>query len=162
MASKINRFIDKLSLIDGYVAGVLLGFMTIVVFTELIVRGIGKPITATTEITSFIFPWVVGFSALPITRENQQMALTFVTSKFDGKTKWVFEILANLIVIWFSGTMFVGGIKLSSVLSSDSLPISGLSKAFVYSAIVLAFLGILVDYTMKTIGVVAHEKEKHQ
>jgi|LSQX01.1.fsa_nt_gb TRAP-type C4-dicarboxylate transport system permease small subunit len=161
MTAKINRFIDKLSIIDGYIAGVLLGIMTLVVFTELLVRGVGKPITATTEITSFLFPWIVGFSALPITRENQQMALTFITSKFKGRTKWVFEIITNLLVIWFSGTMFIGGIKLSYLLRADTLPISGISKVFVYSAIVMAFLGILVDYTMKTIAVVAREKENH-
>jgi len=154
MEKKINKCLDKISSVFAYIAGILLGIMTFIVFLELCVRGLGKPITATTEITSFLFPWVVGFSALPVTREGMQMALSIVTDRIKGKAKQIVVIISNSIVIWFAVTMLVGGIKLSVILRADRLPISGFSKASVYSAIVLAFVGILADYIMKTIGLI--------
>lgn len=148
---KIEKIIDKISKILIYIAAGLMAVLTCVITIELVVRALGMPMTATTELTSILFPWIVGLSSLAIARDEEHIALVFFKDNLNSKHRTVLELIINTIVIAFSFIMVIASIKFSFNFAMDKMPVLRISKAFVYVSVSFVFFGVMIDSVMRVI-----------
>lgn len=164
MNSDVNifeRIIEKTTNIIGIISGVLLGALTVVVFGEIVLREVfGKPFPPTNELTLILFPWLAFLAAINITKNEENISLTFFKDSLPTLIRNKVIILIRVSMLIFSVIMTVGSFKISRELSKQILPVLGVSKVFLYGSVFVSFLGISIVLVYQIYGLLFRKNDK--
>lgn len=155
LVESLDRLMAKISTVADYVAGFLLLVLTIDIFAEVVFRYIlGMPIRFSSELAMIVFPWMVFFSAVMITRADGHIGIVIFRHAQKGVRRKVVEVAVYLFMMAFSGVMLVAGWDLAMGLTSNTLPITGLPKTLLYLAVPMAFFLFVPTFLVRIAKVV--------
>lgn len=127
----------------------LFGEMVVVGMYQILTRFVlNNPSTISEELLTYSFAWMALFSAAYIFGKRDHMRMGFLADKVTGTAKKVLEIVIELLIIAFAGSVMVyGGITimgLTMTQTSASLPVTVgvLYTALPLSGIVIVIYGI--------------------
>ncbi len=98
----LRSFVRRLNMAMGYIAGLGIFIMGLILFYEVIARYvIGKPTVWSQEISLYIFIWAMLGSAGYTLAADKHIAIDFITTKLSPRMQYVTGIAAAL-----AGTIF--------------------------------------------------------
>lgn len=121
--------------------------MTIAIFAQVVNRNIFKiPVSGFEEVAKYCMIYMVMLGTELGLRDGTQIAVTSVIDKFHGVNRRVCYIVAKVIVILFSGVMFLSGVSMVSkqAQTGQTTPGLGLPMTVPYFSLVLGFGLIIV------------------
>lgn len=121
----LRKIVDR---ITEFLACVILAIMTILVTWQVITRYFLKaPSTVTEALAKYLFVWLVFVTAAYVIGKHEHMSLGFFVGKYPPKTRAVFGIVTEVIILIFVAIVLVYGggyIALNAMSQMDSaLPI---------------------------------------
>lgn len=156
----LDRPMSLICTVVDYLAGFLLLLLTIDVFSEVVFRYVlGMPIRFSSELAMIIFPWMVFFSAVMITRIDGHIGIVIFRNAQRGIRRKVVEIAIYLFMLAFSAVMLMAGWELAMGLTTNTLPITGLSKTLLYLAVPMAFLLFIPIFLIRIAKVVVADPD---
>lgn len=157
MRSLVLRLDRPLSIIcrtADYAAGFLILVLTIDVFAEVVFRYLlGMPIRFSSELAMIIFPWMVFLSSVMITWSDGHIGIVIFRHAQKGVRRKVVEVFIYLCMLGFSVVMLVAGWNLAVGVSGNVLPITGISKMFLYIAVPVAFFLFIPVFVIRILRV---------
>ncbi len=152
MVQKIDKGIEKFfsiictvfSSLNALMVIVLIGVVVLDIFSTLL----KYPITITSELTGLMFAWITGLSGVIIAIKGENIALTFIKDKFKGKAIHLFIYAVTLI---FCSIMFVSSIFINQQVTTQIMPLLGVSKSVIYSSMIVMFFLISVVTALQMI-----------
>ncbi len=140
---KIDGYLNKLKKVFETICGLLVAGLTVVVVSEVISRYfLGLPIAITGELTNVMFPWITGLAAIIITINQDNISLVILKDKLSPVPRYIVDIGIYLLCLAYSTMMTYSSVKLSFELKSQRMALLKISKAYLYGAIVIAFVFI--------------------
>jgi TRAP-type C4-dicarboxylate transport system permease small subunit len=160
----VNRLIERFTNVLAVVSSILMVVLTIVVFLDVFSRYIfNLPFTFTGELTALIFPWIVFFGTVIITKNDENVAITVFKEKcFAGKSGKYADLIIYLIMIFFSVFLIKSSFDLSVSVYRQTLPILGISKSWMYISETFAFCLVLLILIYKAILLFFDEKNMEE
>ena len=138
---------------DG-VAGFLILVLTIDVFAEVVFRYLlGMPIRFSSELAMIVFPWMVFLSSVMITWSDGHIGIVLFRNAQTGIRRKIVETVIYLCMIGFSIIMMVAGWNLAIGVSGNVLPITGISKMFLYIAVPIAFFLFIPVFLIRIVRI---------
>ncbi len=147
-----EKIVDFICNVMTGIAALMMAALTLDVFIQVIFRSIlQKPIAVSTELTTIFFPWIVCLAMVVIARKNANTALVLFFDKLKGRARHAAVIFIDLVMIEFSVSMAIAAYSLSASLVNEILPLTGLSKAANYGAMVVGFVGVTIMVTFNMV-----------
>ena len=154
LAEKLDRPLLVVSRVADYAAGFLILVLTLVVFAEVVFRYLlGMPIRFSSELAMIIFPWMVFLSSVMISWSDGHIGIVVFRHAQTGLRRKIVEIVIYLSMIGFSVVMMVAGWNLAIGVSGNVLPITGMSKLFLYIAVPVAFFLFIPIFAIRLLRV---------
>ncbi|MFZ5967363.1 MAG: TRAP transporter small permease [Bacillota bacterium] len=135
----LRRLDDKF---EEYLAAILLTFMTIFIFFQVLSRFIfNAPLAWSEEAARFIFVWTIYISAALAVKKREHISVEVGIMFLKGKAKKAAHILGDLIFLGFTFVLLKDGIYLVEHLSANQQvsPAIGIPMNMVYTTIPLGY-----------------------
>jgi TRAP-type transport system small permease protein len=151
-------FLNKLVAINGAIATVLFGFLTVIVSLQVLTRFIlHMPFIWSEELARFLFFWVVLLGAAMSVKNRKHFVIDVTMGRIDHwspTARFVFSAIPHLCILGFAALLFVQGIGYTRIGLLRTATNSRLNMALVYAAIptfaaltvIYAFGNLLLDY----------------
>ena len=145
---RFGRFLDALAALNGLVASVLFGGLTVVVALQVLTRFVlHTPFIWSEEVARFLFFWVVllGSSMSVKARRHFFIDVTMGRARAPGgKGRFLLDAVPNLCILGFSALLLAQGVGYARVGLLRVATNSHISMSLVYAAIpVFAALSVL-------------------
>lgn len=150
------KLIDKFNFLLKLLLGIMSAIMVIVLCAQVISRTfLNSSIYWSEELSRYLMIYMVFIGAAIALRNQQLMAIEFITEKVSEHTAKVLKTIANLIGIIFFIIMFFQGIQVMSRVSTQlsaalQIPMSFVYLALPLGAILLALNAIAVIIEINT------------
>lgn len=154
----IKRFYNKA---EEYLLVSSLALTVILVFAQVVMRKIfNQSISWSEELCRYIFIWQIWFGVSLAFRNKQHIAIEMVTDKLNGKSKIIYQMVANIITLGFNIFLMTYGFKLVSMMIGRGAVSSGLRVPLyiVYLAVPLSSLVIVFRLVGQIFGQVQQLK----
>lgn len=154
--SILKRIDDKF---EEYLAAILLSFMTIFIFFQVLSRFVfNAPLAWSEEAARFIFVWTIYISAALAVKKKEHISVEVGIMFLKGKVRKVAHIFADLIFLVFTIVLLKDGIFLVVHLS-ENLQISpalGLPMNLIYIIVPLGYGLMMIRLVQRIIADVKH------
>lgn len=152
----LKRIDDKF---EEYLAAILLSFMTIFIFFQVLSRFVfDMPLAWSEEAARFIFVWTIYISAALAVKKREHISVEVGIMFLKGKAKKAAHIFADLIFLAFTFFLLKDGIYLVQHLGSNRQlsPAIGLPMNVVYMIIPLGYGLMMVRLIQRIVIDVKH------
>lgn len=150
-SAAVEKFIDRLEKGKTIFITVLLFLLLIVVFLQIFTRFVLlKPLMWTEEVARFCFIWLIFMGASVNVRKRAHFALDLFSSKLHPRSKIFLSFLVNILVGIFAFSLLILGWTFFKVGINRISPTIDISMAYIYAAIPLSGIFMLV-YTIESI-----------
>lgn len=133
---KIVNVIDSINkgllLLLGVMTGVMIGVLCLQVLSRTF---IGHSITWSEELSRFIMIYIVFIGASLALRNQQLIAIEFITEKVKFKTRKIMKVIINIIGIIFFGIIFLQGLDVVARVQDQVSAALQISMSYVYMAL---------------------------
>lgn len=144
-STMINQLFDKFIVAITFISNILMVILALVVFLEVMSRYVFKyPFVFTGELTQLLFPWLVFLGAIAVTKNEDHLSINYFRNRFSKKVQRIILIISKMIMIYFSFFMLISSFELSKAVMTQPLPVMRISKAWLYSSVTVAFIGITI------------------
>lgn len=154
--SILKRIDDKL---EEYLAAILLSFMTIFIFFQVLSRFVfDAPLAWSEEAARFVFVWTIYISAALAVKKREHISVEVGIMFLKGKAKKAAHILADLIFLVFTIFLLKDGIFLVKHLSGSQQisPALGLPMNLIYIIVPLGYGLMMLRLIQRIIADVKH------
>lgn len=128
----------------GYIAGVLLGIMMIVLVVQVFRRRVlGNSLTYAEELIRFLEIWLVFLGASLCVKDDTHPTVTIFFDHFPQKIRPAVKSLVYFLILAVGIVMMISGVLLCMKYYRQMTPTLRISYAYVYAAIPLS--GLLID-----------------
>ncbi len=112
LGATTGKVIDWLSIIGGWLAGIFILLMSLIVFYEVVSRYVfNSPTIWSLEITEYLVV-LAGFTgAAYVLKENRHIVVDVLTSMLVEKTRTVLQVVVSLLMLTFSIMLFWFGLQ---------------------------------------------------
>ncbi|MCM3759239.1 TRAP transporter small permease [Alkalihalobacillus oceani] len=139
------RLVDQIMRAIDTFSNVLMVGLTLVVFAEVLSRYIFNfPIKITGELTQLIFPWLVFMTTIAVTRNDDHLAIHYFRNKLKKGLQKIVVVSMKAIMLFFTIFMFISSYELAQAVINQPMPVLRISKAWLYSSLTVAFLGVSI------------------
>lgn len=145
MMDVIKKVADYAQKTITIISSIFMLLLVTVVFFEVACRNIfNYPITVTSELTTVLFPWLVFLGAILVTKNSDHIAISVFVDHFPKPLKKTSIIFAKLVMLIFSLFMIASSVLLTESVMDYRLNILHISKAWLYSSVIICFIGIAI------------------
>lgn len=144
--------LKRLAQIEFAVAAILLGAIVVLVFVAAIMRFFGYPLIWSVDMAQLLFIWLCFLGATRAMRQKGHIGIDLVVRHLGHRNQLALEMLLSVVIIIFLAILTYEGIKLTLLNSQRLFGDSGLSYAWVTSAVPAGclMLGAAVAYNLVT------------
>ena len=111
---------EKLKKIYGYVcfteellAGIFLVTIMVLIFASGFARSVGHPLSWSMDAATFLFAWVVFFSADAALRKDRHISIDALTRYFPSNLQRTVSLINYLLIVVFLGFLICYGVVLA-------------------------------------------------
>ncbi|MCY1153378.1 MAG: TRAP transporter small permease [Sphaerochaetaceae bacterium] len=146
--NKLDSFIEKVINAVQNVCSALLMIMLAIVFASVFARYLfNSPIIWSEEITLMLLIWFGFFSISNELYFENHMSLTIAYNKFSPKKKKIISVSNAILFIIFFSLMAVNIVRISLVISTTKMPVSGIPKVLLYLPVLISAI-LMVIYSV--------------
>jgi TRAP-type C4-dicarboxylate transport system permease small subunit len=117
--------------------------MVLLVFSNAVLRyAFNSSITQSEELSRYFFVWVSFLGAIIAFKDKKHVGVDVLVSKLKGKSKIFVDIFGNLLILFTTVIMFLGGISFIEVLGDTKGPATGLPLAVIAVTIVVCAISM--------------------
>ncbi len=139
--------VKMLARIEFALSAVLLGVIVLLVFVAAIMRSFGHPLIWSVDMAQLLFIWLCFLGACRAMREKSHIGIDLVVRHLPGRMRFGLELLLTLVVLVFLLVLAYQGYKLTVLNLARQFGDSGLSYAWVTSAVPVGALLLAVALT---------------
>ncbi|MBS1155149.1 MAG: tripartite ATP-independent periplasmic transporter [Proteobacteria bacterium] len=122
-----------------------LALMVIMVFSNVVLRYVfNSGITATEELSRFMFLWLIFIGAIVAMKERAHLGVDTLISRLPRGGKVLFVLVSNALMLWVCYLFFVGSWRQTVVGMGTDMPATGISMAFHYATGLVMSVGIAI------------------
>lgn len=111
----------------------------------------------TEEVSRFCFIWVVFLGAAIAVKEGTHFTIDILPDSVPSGLRWAIEVLVLALVAVIGFVMVAGGLRFTSIGIDRISTTSGIRLAWVYAAVPVAGLSILLFVVEKFVGIARGE-----
>lgn len=143
----MSKFFAKLELAVG---SIILAIITFLVFIASVMRFFGHPLIWSIDLAQLLFIWLCFIGATRALRERGHLGVDYIVRMFNHKHRLWIETVLSVVFIVFLLTLTWVGIDLTLLNIERQFGDSGLSYAFVTSAVPIGcvFLSLAIVANM--------------
>ena len=134
--------LKRLAQLEFAIAALLLGIIVVLVFLAAIMRFFGYPLIWSVDMAQLLFIWLCFFGAARAMREKGHLGIDLLIRWLKPRQRLWLEYTMSLIILVFLGFLAVEGYRLTVLNSQRLFGDSGLSYAWVTSAVPVGCLMI--------------------
>lgn len=109
----IGKIIDRLSVASGWLGGILILLMSLIVFYEVVMRYVfNSPTIWSLEITEYLLVMVGFIGAAYVLKENRHIVVDVLTSRLVEKPRLSLEVAIALLMLVYSGILLWFGSRM--------------------------------------------------
>src|SRR5699024_11087424 len=109
-----------------------------------------------TELTTFLFPWLVFLTIIIITKENGHIAVNYFFNKLPNKFQKYAAIFNILVMLTFSIFMMISSYKLAADVYNILIPIIDISRTWLYVSMFIAFFSCTIILILQLIKLIKY------
>ena len=122
---------------------VSLALMVIMVFSNVVLRYVfNSGITATEELSRFLFLWLIFIGAIVAMKESAHLGVDTLIARLPRSGKIACVLLSNALMLWCCYLFFVGSWRQTIVGLGTDMPATGISMAYHYATGLVMSVGI--------------------
>lgn len=111
----IKKIYEHICRLEEAMAGALMVAIMILVFGAAVARGMGRPINWAMDMSTFLFAWVVFFSADAAMRKDRHVNVDIFVSRLPKRIQVYISVLNYIIIVVFLGFLIWYGISMSYI-----------------------------------------------
>ncbi|HZG72621.1 MAG TPA: TRAP transporter small permease [Chondromyces sp.] len=147
--SKIKRILDNILITFSSLLLITMVVLSVWQVLARYVLNISSP--GTEEITRYLLIWFGLITAAYVFGAKKHIGILFFREKLNLKAQRIFEKITDIIILLTAAILMIyGGIKIVLLTSSQMAAATGLSMAFVYAALPVSGLFIVL-YTIHSL-----------
>lgn len=153
----MKKFIKILTNIENGIMVTTFAVMVMSSFAQVVNRNIFKlPITWFDEVSTYSMIYMALIGTELGLRDGTQIAVTALVDKLKGRFKQMVEIIAKVVVLIFSSTILISGVKMvgKQIETGQTSAALGLSMAVPYAALVISFGMIVLVQAITTVEMI--------
>ncbi|TQR07487.1 TRAP transporter small permease [Psychrobacillus soli] len=140
------RFVDRLNKVMGYILTLLLAIMTALIFWQVFSRFVvGSSLSWSEELSRFLMIFMIMIGASIALRHNELIAIEILLEKVENLSKKVVVITIHIISIVFFVILIKYGYSMAQSFSNQLAPGLGLSMKYIYLALPLGGILLLLN-----------------
>jgi TRAP-type C4-dicarboxylate transport system permease small subunit len=122
---------------------VSLALMVIMVFSNVVLRYVfNSGITATEELSRFLFLWLIFIGAIVAMKESAHLGVDTLIARLPRPGKIACVLLSNALMLWCCYLFFIGSWRQTVVGLGTEMPATGISMAYHYATGLVMSVGI--------------------
>ncbi|QJD86515.1 TRAP transporter small permease [Cohnella herbarum] len=154
----VLKAIDGLNKLVGYVVGLMLGVMSIIIVVQVFCRFvIDYPLTWSEEAARYLMVYTVFLGASLALRNHRMIAIEIISESVKPKVRKVLRIIVALISIVFFLILLVKGVDMLEIVSRQTSASLGFSMDIPYMAIPIGAALMLINSIANIIDYLTHE-----
>jgi TRAP-type C4-dicarboxylate transport system permease small subunit len=151
-ANLLDRISNRLNEVVKYLAAVLLGSMTIIVFLQVLFRYVlNHPLDWSEELGSFAFVWMSLLGASIGLYRNEHPRLDLIVNLFPSRVQKTIAGLYNLAILFLLAVLFIYGIRLTVTMKSELTAALEYSVSFVYAVLPISAAIMFIHLAIQTV-----------
>jgi TRAP-type C4-dicarboxylate transport system permease small subunit len=159
--STFDRFSDVLNDVVKYMAAILLGAMTILVFLQVLFRYVlNHPLDWSEELSSFAFVWMALLGASIGLKRNEHPRLDLVINLFPKKIQNVVMGIYNLGILFLLLVLCIYGGKLTISMKAQLTAALEYSVSFVYAVLPISAAIMFIHLAIQTLNLLRTRGEE--
>lgn len=140
------RFVDRVNKVMGYILTLLLAIMTAIIFWQVFSRFVvGSSLSWSEELSRFLMIFMIMIGASIALRHNELIAIEILLEKVENLSKKVVVITIHIISIVFFVILIKYGYSMAQSFSNQLAPGLGLSMKYIYLALPLGGVLLLLN-----------------
>lgn len=152
MINKINFFLSRL---EEYLVALLLAFMTVVVFLQVIYRYVlNLPQAWAEDLAKLSIIWLTFLGVCIVTKHGDHIVMPLVLEKFSPRGRRVINLVNNILILIFLAVVIQTGIKMTMLTSGSVTPVYGIRMSYYHAAIPFSGLIMFIRYLIQTIKLI--------
>jgi TRAP-type C4-dicarboxylate transport system permease small subunit len=125
----------RLAQFEFFVASALLGVIVVLVFSAAVMRSFGRPLIWSVDMAQLLFIWLCFIGATRAMREKAHLGIDLVVRRLGHQRRFLLELAVSAVILAFLAALAVEGYKLTILNRQRLFGDSGLSYAWVTSAV---------------------------
>ncbi|WP_029008320.1 TRAP transporter small permease [Azospirillum halopraeferens] len=134
------------SKVEAAIAMLLLSIIVVLVFAAGVMRWFGYPLVWSVDLAQLLFVWVAFLGADLALRKRAHIGIDYLVKRFPARLRAALELALGAVVLGFLLSMTVLGYRLTMMNLERQFGDSGISYAFVTSAVPIGCL--LLAFTL--------------
>ena len=148
----LNSILKFLLAIQGFA---LLSLLGIEVFFRYVIN---SALSWPGEVAGFVFVWFTLLGTAYLVGENSHIAFSLISSRVSNPLKNVLYFFSQVSIIFYSYFMIVPGFKYTKLFSFAVSPAAGINMSWLYSAVPVSGVIIILYSTMNIIDLVSKKQ----
>ena len=142
----LQKLIDRLCTLFGFLMVGCLGLMVVMVFGNVVLRyGFNSGITVSEELSRWLFVWMTFLGAVVAVRNHAHLGTDALVSRLSRRGKKACFVAAHVLMLFMCGLMFRGSWQQAVINYDTSSAVMQASMAWLYlSGMVFAILAALI------------------
>ncbi|CAO3381313.1 TRAP transporter small permease [Azospirillum argentinense] len=132
---------------EAVLAMLLLAAIVLLVFAAGVMRWFGHPLVWSVDVAQLLFVWVAFLGADMALRKRAHIGIDYLVKRLPNSTRAVLDVALGVLVLAFLVTMTVMGYRLTMLNLERQFGDSGISYAFVTSAVPVGCLLLAITLT---------------
>ena len=130
----LKNFIDRMVRVFEFGVVAALAGMVVMVFGNVVLRyGFDSGITATEEVSRYLFVWLTFMGAVVAMRRHEHLGMDTVIKLLPRGGKRALAVIGDLAMLYCCGLFFWGSLKLTQINLTAYAAVTKLPLAVVYS-----------------------------
>jgi TRAP-type C4-dicarboxylate transport system permease small subunit len=130
----------RLAQIEFLVAATILATIVVLVFSAAVMRFFGRPLIWSVDMAQLLFIWLCFIGATRAMREKAHLGIDLFARRLAPRRRLLLELAVSVLVLAFLGALAVEGYRLTMMNRQRLFGDSGLSYAWVTSAVPIGCL----------------------
>ncbi len=145
MYGVLEKVVRKIAKAADVAAAILLAVMCCLVFTNVVCRYLLHfSIPWSEEISRFLQIWIVFIGTALVYRENGHMGLDILVKKLPKQVARFVAVIVDVLVIFLTILIFLGGLQLTVSMHGWTAPASGLSYSWKFCIVIFSMALMLI------------------
>lgn len=158
--AKIRKIIDVTL---SSVCALIFAFMVCIGTYQIVARMIlGDPSTVSEELLTYSFTWMALLASAYVFGKKDHMRMGFLADKLTGTPRKVLEILIEILLMVFTGTVLIyGGLSIMKLTMIQKTASLGIPMGVIYTILPVTGVVIFIYSILNIIDLCAGKEQEH-
>jgi TRAP-type transport system small permease protein len=130
----MSKVLDGFCRVLELLMAAALAVMVVLVFGNVVLRyGFNSGITASEEVSRWLFVWLTFLGAIVAMREHGHLGSDMLVSRLPVIGKKIFLVVGHLLMLYITWLLFSGALAQTRINFDVQAPVTGASMAILYS-----------------------------